>query len=219
MVLQFLALLPTIFDAVSSVSSLFDDGKKAFEVVTGSRSKAMTAQDLRNEVDAMPPDQAEAWVAQMEARVRLYAEETERLRIQGGGVTPEVLELLGPATAAKVAIMRMTTRPWAIRWMVRALVAPPLFIIFVDGLTMLAQNIASAAGGPFQMKLMIERLQTETGQGYFELYGMLVEPATATIIAYMTLRGVDKARQAKGQPSIASGIGATVGRLIKMFRK
>ena len=214
----FLGLIGPIISAISGAAELFDTGKQIFEGISGKPSAARTPQDLQNEVEALPADQGQAWIYQMDARVRQYEAENERLRLQGGELDPETFRVLGNVTASKIALMRMTTRPWAIRWMVRALVAPPLFIIFTDGLTMLVQNIAAAAGHPFTMTLMIDRIQSDAGSAYMEIYGMLVNPATATVIAYLTLRQYQKTKEIAGGRA-GGGIGDSIRKIVGLFRK
>ena len=135
--LPLLSLIPAIFEAVTAVPKLFDEGKRAYEAVTGKPSAAETPAELAAIVETLPTDKKEAWTATMKAKLDLYQAETERLALEQGRVTGDVLEALPPDTRAKVALMRMTTRPWAVRRMVWVLMLP-FYIVVVDGALTLA---------------------------------------------------------------------------------
>jgi len=60
-----------------------------------------------------------------------YAAENERLAVEIGLVDANVTSKLSEEAASKIALMRMTTRPWAVRCMV-LYVLFPFFLVIID---------------------------------------------------------------------------------------
>lgn len=125
-----LAALPAIFTAVSKVSDLFHKGKEVVEKITGKPSEASNPDELKEEVESLTPEQQAQWAQSMQQKIDLYKAENERLDIEIGRITPELQSKLTPEAANKIAIMRQTTRPWAVRMMVHYVLFPFYLVLF-----------------------------------------------------------------------------------------
>ncbi|MEJ2067978.1 MAG: hypothetical protein P8Y09_08540 [Deltaproteobacteria bacterium] len=129
--LQLLAAIPTIISAVSKVTELFRKGQKAKEKVSGTPSVASTPEELQEEISALPDEQKVRWVDIMQKEIDLYAQENQRLAIEIGLVDETITSKVSPEAASKIALMRQTTRPWAVRMMVHY-VFFPFYLIIID---------------------------------------------------------------------------------------
>ena len=134
--LQLVAAIPTIISAVSKVTELFKKGKETIETVTGKPSLASTPEELQSEVQSLPADQQNRWAEVMAKQVDLYAKQNERLAVEIGLIDPNITSKIGADAAGKIAMLRMTTRPWTVRWMVHYVLFP-FYLVAAD----LAQNI------------------------------------------------------------------------------
>lgn len=128
--LPLLAALPAIFTTVSKVSDLFSKGKDVVEKITGKESQASGPDELKEEVEALTPEQQAQWAQAMQQKIELYREENNRLDIEIGRITPEIHSKLTPEAANKIAILRQTTRPWAVRMMVHYVLFPFYLVVF-----------------------------------------------------------------------------------------
>ncbi len=129
--LQLIAAIPTIITAVSKVSELFKTGRDAVRVVTGDPSQASTPEELQTEVQQLSPEQQNRWAEVMAKEVDKYAAENERLAVEIGLVDANITSKVSEDAASKIAIMRMTTRPWSVRCMV-LYVLFPFFLVIID---------------------------------------------------------------------------------------
>ena len=126
-----LAMLPSIFTAISTVSDLFDSGKKVVEAVTGETSKASTVEELQTEVLQLDTDKQEQWAEMMRQKIDLYKAQNQRLEIEQGRIDSNITSKLTSEAASDIAVMRQTTRPWAVRMMVHY-VFFPWYLIIID---------------------------------------------------------------------------------------
>lgn len=129
--LQFLAAIPTIISAVSKVSNLFKKGQEVVEEVTGNPSQASTPEELQTEIENLPDETKNKWAEIMAKEVEKYAAQNERLAIEIGMVDQNITGKVSADAASEIALMRMTTRPWAVRWMVYYVLFP-FFLVLVD---------------------------------------------------------------------------------------
>lgn len=134
--LQLIAAIPTIITAIGKVTELFNKGKETIQEVTGKPSQASTPEELATEVENLSADQQNRWAEVMAKQVDMYAKQNERLAIEIGLVDQRITEKLGTEAANKIAILRMTTRPWTVRLMVHYVLFP-FYLVVVD----LIQNI------------------------------------------------------------------------------
>jgi hypothetical protein len=134
--LPLLAALPTIFSAIGKVTQLFETGKNTVQKITGSVSQASTPEELQAEVSNLTPDQQNRWAEIMTSKVELYAKQNERLAVEIGLIDQNITSKLTPEAAGEIAYLRMTTRPWAVRWMVHYILFP-FYLVGVD----LIQNV------------------------------------------------------------------------------
>ena len=213
-------MIAGIIGAISLASELFSEGKKAVEIITGAPSQAATPAGLQSEVEAMPPEQQAQWAKAMEQKIAMYKARNERLANEQGSVDAATLNAIPPEARAEVALMRMTTRPWAVRWCVRSLAWPPLAALTIDGILVLANLLARAFGWtarhsviadgkivgetvvPLQFDLMASALLAD-GSGFMTLYSWFAPTAASIVITYMTLREVGKARGHSDGPSVS----------------
>jgi hypothetical protein len=129
--LPLLAALPAIFSAVTKFSDLFNSGKKAVEKVKGSASIASSPAELQTEVQSLTPEQQAQWAKTMQQQVDLYAAQTQRLVADIGLVDSNITSKVSPEAASKIAVLRQTTRPWAVRMMVHYIFFP-FYLIIID---------------------------------------------------------------------------------------
>ena len=127
--LPLLAALPTIFGAVQQVSSLFDKGKDVVEQVTGKPSVASTPDELQTEIQQLPQNKQNQWAEIMSKEVDKYVAQNERLATDIGLIDSNLTSKVSTDAADEAIIMRMTTRPWAVRWMVRYVLLPFILAI------------------------------------------------------------------------------------------
>ena len=125
--ISLLASIPHIIATVNEVAELFDGGRDAVKSVTGKESTATTVEQLQKEISVMDPAQAEAWANMMAHKIEKYVAETERLIVEQGTVPTN----LKPEDAARVAIMRQTTRPWVVRMCTHFFMIPA-YLLCVD---------------------------------------------------------------------------------------
>ena len=216
--LQLLAAIPTIITAISKVTELFNKGKETIESITGKPSQASTPDELRTEIENMPADQQNRWAEIMAKQVDMYARQNERLAIEIGLVDRNITGSLDTEAANKIAIMRMTTRPWTVRLMVHYVLFP-FYLVIVD----LLQNIL-LSWLPFLKKIGIhsfnvfeyvfgvmrfpDKADASTWEKIASVFSQGGGPATfagqlymdsipwvvSIILGYMSLREVGKAR-------------------------
>ncbi|GGD64244.1 hypothetical protein [Lacimicrobium alkaliphilum] len=129
--LQLVAAIPGILNAVGKVSELFSKGKEAVKEITGQPSLSSTPEELQTEIQHMPVDQQNRWAEIMAKEVDKYVAQNERLAIEIGLIDKSLTENLSQGAASHIAMMRMTTRPWAVRWMVYYVLFP-FFLVMVD---------------------------------------------------------------------------------------
>lgn len=208
--------LPLIFEGVKLFAGLFDEGKKVYEAVTGAPSAAATVEELGAEVAAMPADQQAAFADAMSAKLKMYQAETDRLRVQSGEVTAEILGALPPEAAAEVAHYRMTTRPWTVRQMVQV-IKLPFWILCVDGVLALINSVTTwlfalaAAEREAPQLAYLAATFFSADNVYLSMYAAAVKPAAAIVLGYMTLREVGKARGQGDGPSVSDLVGKVKG--------
>ena len=119
-----------------------------------------------------------------------YEAETARLIAEQGEITDTLVAKIDGPTANKVAFLRMTTRPWAVRKMVYAMLLP-LYVFWIDvGLTLINSVMKF-----YDSKKAFDLLGTTFLDGesvYIVMYGDLVAPAATIVVSYMTLRQIEK---------------------------
>lgn len=129
--LPLIAAIPGIISAVSKVTELFNSGKKAVEKVAGTPSVASTPEELRQEIQTLPPEQQAEWSKIMQQQVDLFAAQNERLATEIGLVDANITAKVTTEAASKIAVLRQTTRPWTVRMMVH-FVFFPFYLVIVD---------------------------------------------------------------------------------------
>ena len=220
--LQLLALIPSIIGAASKVSDIFKSAKKVKAEITGTPSVASTPEELQDEIASLPEDQQARWAQVMQQKVDLYKAENERLDIEIGRVDSNITSKLTPKAASEIAIMRQTTRPWAVRMMVHYVFFPFYLIIidviqllfyswFLKGLFKVKEENSPVFKtfdyvfgnfDPQQMSVlgkfadMIKDPMSHTMMA--RIYAESVPWAVTVIISYMGLREIGKARGTAG---------------------
>lgn len=199
----FLAALPMIFSAIKTATDLFDAGKKVVADIKGEPSSAATPDDLQAEVENMTDDQRASFIDTMSAEIQAYNAVSERLTQQGGQIDASTLNAIPQEERGRVALMRMTTRPWAVRWMVIAVVFPPLAAVAVNIMISL-YNIVLTAFWPELPRLA----QLSLGEVLNELYLTMVGWAAGVIMTYMGMREIGKAVGHKDDVSLSDMAGS-----------
>jgi len=214
MVLPILAALPMIFEGIDMVSDLFGEGKKVYEAVTGEKAPE-TRSALKTAVDSMPEDQRAQWAEQMKAKTEDYKARTERIEVQGGRIDAETLLAVPERARAKIAMMRMMTRPWAVRQMVRVLMTPA-YVVWVDGLLAFINIWLTFFDSQKQLTLLAATF-FDGNKVYVDLYAQVAWPATLIVTGYMGLREIGKAKGHADDVSL-SGLAGRVTDLVKKIR-
>lgn len=129
--LQFIAAIPTIFSAISNVTELFKKGREKKEEITGTPSIASTPEELQEEISSLSLEQKNKWAELMQNELNMYKAQNERLALEIGLIDSNITSKLTVEDAGKIAVMRQTTRPWAVRMMVHY-VFFPFYLIIVD---------------------------------------------------------------------------------------
>ena len=203
-----LPLLGGIFATVSAVAELFDTGKQVYETVTGEKATASSAPELRQQIEALRPDQQAAWAEAMQVSIQRYRAETDRLRIEQGTLEAGVLATLDEETRARVADLRMTTRPLIVRRSFHV-VALPFYVAIADTLTGLVEAGGQAVG--YAMPAL-PKIGPAVFEGpMLEAYTTASVSCTAFVSGYMLLREIGKAREGGQSSRVAGAISNLVG--------
>jgi len=212
----FLAALPAIISAMSAATDLFGIGKKVVTDITGHPAQAKTVEAFEKELEHLPPAQLQTFITRMEGELSAYEQVTGRLRQDQGTLTAQTLTSLSPSERSYVARLRMTTRPWAVRWMVIAVVFPPLALVVINlGIAVLNIGIPlSLFTGPALPPLQMSGL-------FNDLYITMVGWASGVIMTYMGMREIGKARNKSDafDPETAPNAGVSLNRLITAVKR
>lgn len=197
-----------LFTGIRKVTELFSKGKELMAEVKGEASIITTPDELQAEFEKLSPDQQKVWIDKMAAATNQYEAETERLKAQES-ISSELSSKVDSETASEISYMRQTTRPWAVRQMVRVILFP-FYIIGLDVIQHLLKNwlffwtdkvkpfesfhyVFGTTGNSLMDKLgnVIGPMpKTLAGQMYIEAIGV----AVWVIMSYMGLREVGKFR-------------------------
>ncbi|WP_341893738.1 hypothetical protein [Ferrovibrio terrae] len=204
-------MLGAIFSAITGIPALIQAGTDLYETIAGKPTTATTAEQLRVDVESLPPEKQQAFADAMRQRIEEYRAETERLRNEQGDVDAATLATLPPDARVKVAISRMTTRPWTVRMFVYFLLTPA-FAIWADGAMVMTQNLLllcnALFGSNFQWspQLLLEKFIIN--ENYREVYVSATPWLLAAVLTYMTLRSGEK------NPAAGGGITGAISGLI-----
>lgn len=149
--------------------------------------------DVETVTDAVKtatPDQLSA----LDGKWKIYKAQTERLIAEQGEVTDTMVAKLDTPTANKIAFLRMTTRPWAVRRMIHLMMLP-IYITGID-VALVIINIFirffhSGEGEPSQFELVAATFLGGDSI-YYQMYEAGVIPAAGIVMAYMGLRQIEK---------------------------
>lgn len=220
--LQALAAIPTIINAISKVTDLFHAGQKAKETVTGQPSAASTPEELEAEVNAMPEAVRNQWADIMAKQVEQYAAQNQRLATEIGLIDSNITSKLDTEAANKIAVLRQTTRPWAVRMMVHYIFFP-FYLIAIDLVQQLLKSwlffwtdriqpfrtFDYVFGNMDPSKLaglqpgVLDKLLSAFSNGTShtlagQMYSQSVPWVVGIIVSYMGLREIGKARGTAG---------------------
>jgi len=111
--------------------------------------------------------------------------------------------------------MRMMTRPWAVRQMVRVLMTPA-YVVWVDGLLAFINIWLTFFDSQKQLTLLAATF-FDGNKVYVDLYAQVAWPATLIVTGYMGLREIGKAKGHADDVSL-SGLAGRVTDLVKKIR-
>ena len=200
--------LPAIFAAISAAASLFETSKKVYETVTNTPVRATTPEALQVEVEALPGADRAIWLQRMETYVDEHRAETERLKVEQGEVTADLLRVLTPAAAAAVALERMTTRPRIVRWCAHVILLP-VYVTAADMGFMFFNGLARAFGAEPMFNLFAEKIFGD-GSIYVTMYTWAAPTASMVLMTYIGARTVEKVRNG-GTDSLSGLVGKVTG--------
>ena len=212
-----LAAIPSIITAVGKVTDLFKKGKETVETVTGAPSTASTPDEMQVEIQNLSPEQQNRWAEIMTKEIDRYVAENERLSIEIGLVDQNITGNLSQEASSDIAIMRMTTRPWAVRWMVWYVLFPFVLVVvdivqhllvtwlpflkrwiepfntfeYVFGVMKIPENADAGV-----LNNLIELFKETGGPTTFagDLYMQSIPWVVSIILGYMGLREIGKAK-------------------------
>lgn len=202
-----LAALPAIFAAMKGAADLFDMGKQVVEEIKGEAVHVDTPEALTQEVEQLSIQDQARFVERMKSELVFYEAITNRLETQGGRLNADILQAIPDAARSEVALMRMTTRPWAVRWMVIAVVFPPLSIVCLNSMIAAFNVLNAAFGDPQQLAISL----IDMGDVLNHLYEEMVGWAAAVIMTYMGMREMGKAVGHGDQVSVQDVTGSLAG--------
>lgn len=222
-----IAALPLIFEAITGLPKLLSAGKSVYEAVTGEASTAETPEALQAEVEALPPEQQQAFVDRMETEIKRYRAETERLINEQGVVDENITGKLSQAAADAIAKMRMMTRPLVVRMMARAMVWPVMYLFLIDGSLALANTLLAGfrvtiKDGEAEVLLQFQLIAGQffsSDSAYTEMYATLVPWAAGVVMTYMTLRQFEKKKGDASPVAAISGAMNGIAQFIGGLRK
>ncbi|MCF8368705.1 MAG: hypothetical protein K9G76_06655 [Bacteroidales bacterium] len=223
MPIPLLAAIPAIINVASKVSKIFSKAKEIKEQVTGTPSQASSPEELQEEIANLPQEQQIQWAEKMKVEVEMYAKQNERLDIEIGRIDSNITSKLTSEDAGKIAVLRQTTRPWAVRMMVHYIFFP-FYLVIIDIVQMLLKNwiffwadrikpfeTFKYLFGELNLKTMSDSKVVEvikelaSGGGNIEglsfggqLYMSSIPWVTGIIVSYMGLREIGKARGTSG---------------------
>jgi len=206
-------MLGAIIGAITGIPALIDAGKAIFQTVSGKPSTATSAPELNDEVQALPADQQKAWAEAMQAKIDFYKAESARIQNEQGDVTAEILAVLDKPAAAKVAIERMTTRPWVVKRMTHVILLP-VYVMVLDSRLMVFNGLyrmATAQRDLAPFDLFAEKLFGE-GSLYASMYNLAAPTAAVVVVSYITAKTVETVRNGA---SAGDGLAGTIGRAVQ----
>ncbi len=201
---------------LSAIPALFDGGKKIYEEVTGKPSAAATPEAFKDEIDALPLEQSAKIIERIEAETAQYKAETDRLRVEEGELSPEILKVLPPSAAARIATLRMETRPLLVRRFSHVILLP-IYVTTYDAVAMFINGIWRYATGNPLIDLFAEKIFGE-GSIYVTMYTWAAPTAASIVIAYMGLRTKEKNAN-NGKTDTLTGIIGAVKGVVGAFKK
>lgn len=207
-----------ILAALTGLPQLFEMGKSIYNTVTGKPSTAETPEQLVQHVSMLPADQQAAWTTQINAEIERQRLENARIQNEQGDVTEGILKALAPETAAKVAEMRMTTRPWVVRRMMHVILLP-FYVLLLDTALMFLNGLyrmwsAQRNWTPFD--LFAEKLFGE-GSLYTQMYNLAAPTAAAVVMTYIIGKSVEVVKNAGGGDTFKGALG-TLGNIVKSVK-
>lgn len=201
---------------LSAIPTLFDAGKRIYEEVSGKPSQAATPAALQAEVEALPPEQQAQVAARMEAETAQYKAETDRLRVEEGELSPEILKVLPQEAAARIAILRMETRPLLVRRFAHVILLP-IYVTAYDSAAMFINGLWRYATGHPLIDLFAEKIFGD-GSIYVTMYTWAAPTAASIVIAYMGLRTREKNAH-NGKTDTLTGIIGAVKSIVSGVKK
>jgi hypothetical protein len=212
--LPLLGLLGTILGAFEAAPKVFEAGKAIVETISGKPvAPEATPKDVVETIKALPPEQQQAALQAIQGNIELYRAETERIKIEGGEMTAELLTAVPDKKRAEVAVLRMTTRPWLARYAMHV-IAAPIIVAAGDYSLMWANGIyrvisQQRAFVPFD--LFAEKIMAE-GSAYVLAYQWAAPTCMAIVLAFIGARATEKAGGADGLVGkLAGAVGAVKG--------
>lgn len=209
----FLAALPAIFAAIESATDLFDLGKDVVTEITGDDAGVQTPTDLRERVAQLAPEDQARFVTRMKSELAFYQAVTGRLTGQGGKVDAVTLKAIPERVRGRIAYLRMTTRPWAVRWMVLAVVFPPLALVCLN-IALSVYNVWITAFEAAKQPVAL----IDMGTVLNSLYAQMVGWASAVIMTYMGMREIGKATGQNDGVKVSDVVGSLSGLVGNMKR-
>ncbi|MEM7240995.1 MAG: hypothetical protein AAF429_02320 [Pseudomonadota bacterium] len=196
-------------------------GEAVFEEVVGRAAGG----PLNEEVEELDPEIAEEWARVMQDRLEFFEAQTERIVAEQGLVDKDTLSVLSIEDRGRVAWLRMTTRPWAVRWMIIGLMAPFLVVtldvvFWVLNMILGAIQFDKLVNGGNDWPAYDFRLTNVifTKPELATFYNGFKGWASAIVISYFGLREVGKWRGQDDEASV-SGVIADAKSVVKKARE
>lgn len=202
--------LAAIFGALSAIPALFDAGKKVVEEIKGEPSKSTTPAELQAEIaTTLTPEQQAQAAEAIRAVIDLHKSENERLKLEQGELSAELMALIPEKERAAIAHERMTIRPWVVRGCTRV-VFLPVYVTIYDMGAMIINGFARMLGASPIVDLFAEKIFGD-GSLYVTTYQWAAPTAASVLITYMSLKTIETRRNGH---SNGNGTGSAIERAI-----
>lgn len=227
--MSLLTIISSILKLASKTTGIFNKARQIKEKITSTPSMASTPDELNDEINSLTDNQKQEWAELMQIEIKKYAKENERLDIEIGRIDKNITSKLSSDKADKIAVLRQTTRPWAVRMMVHYLFFP-FYLVLIDIIQNILKNwlffwtditpflafkyvfgninLETLSQADVNVLSQLQTLVNNSSQMAIagQLYINSVPWATGIIVSYMGLREIGKAKGIADNPTTKNGL-------------
>ena len=170
-------------------------GESVYQDIVGHRP----SEGLDHAVLHMDEDERNEWARLMGLQLEYYDRETFRIGLEQGQVDTETLGVLSKDAAARIASLRMRTRPIVVCWLVVGIMSPFILIavdavLFFLSVVLMALNVDAVLSedGSWQRYGFDMSAAVFADQNLREFYKLFQGWASVIVLSYFGLRQVGK---------------------------